>query len=145
MIMDRWNSSDKIKESENIVINDPISGDKIPITDEEQKIILGVAKILMDRSLKYYQVHEGNLTKEGKSIPSEKHIAEHYIKTAWLIYEAAKKLSSTPGGKGYGSHSLQTWIAIMVGQEAENLLINKEMTEEDKAIWCSYLNWYKVD
>ena len=110
--MDRWDVS--INNS-NIVVSDSISGEKVPITQEEQELILMITKTLYKRSMRYYIV----IPEDGEQQP--KHIDQHYMATAWLIYKAAKKLSKEipDGGKGYGVHSLKTWIAIIMGPDIE--------------------------
>lgn len=118
--MDRW---ELVKPNKNIVFNDQISGDRAPITEEEQLLVPLIAKMLYDRSLRYYVIATDYERLNEPTPVTAKHIDEHYMGTAWLIYEAAKKLSQIPGGKGYGSHSLKTWIAIIMGKESEEILI----------------------
>lgn len=123
--MDRWDWPKK--ENKNLVLNESLSYDEALITNEEQALVLGIARILQERSLRYYIVVEEKIVKAGDNeIPPEeiktRASIDYYMATAALIYKAAKKLSEAPGGKGYGSHSLKTWIAIIMGPNVETFL-----------------------
>lgn len=119
--MDRW---DLIKKSDNIVVNESFSHDEALITDEEQTLIPLIAKILQERSLRYYIVRDSYERDEnGEAVVKPRHSLDYYMATAGLIYEAAKRLSEAPGGRGYGSHSLKTWIAVIMGPDAEPHLL----------------------
>lgn len=111
--MERW---DLIEPNNNLVLNDSIEGERVPVTEEEQALVPLIARTLMERSMRYYIVIEHN--------QGPRHIDQHYWATAWLIYEAAKRLHDSHGGRGYSSHTLKTWIAIIMGPDFEQELIN---------------------